>query len=141
LSLRAEPGMPLARLLAGGKLAMADPDAVPAGKYGAEALAKLGVWDSVRQQLARAENVRAALALVERGAAPLGIVYATDARASGKVVVVARFPARLHRPIVYPLARLAAAKSTSADDFRRFLVSPEGQAIFARFGFGGEGGA
>jgi molybdate transport system substrate-binding protein len=129
------PGFPLARALGAGRLAMADPDSVPAGKYGKAALASLGVWPVVAPRVARAENVRAALALVERGEAPLGIVYATDARASAKVRVVGVFPATSHPPITYPLARLGTSASPDAEGFRRFLLSPAGKAIFARRGF------
>lgn len=129
------PRFPLARALGRGRLAMADPAAVPAGKYGKAALQKLGVWSSVETRIASAENVRAAMALVERGAAPLGIVYATDARASAKVRVVGTFPATSHPPISYPVARLAASTSPEAEGFRRFLISREGKAIFARYGF------
>lgn len=130
------PRFPLARALGNGRLAMADPDAVPAGKYGREALTKLGVWPSVAGRLARAENVRAALAFVARGAAPLGIVYATDARADKRVKVVGVFPANSHAPIRYPVARLTRSAHRDAEGFRRFLVSAEGKAIFRRFGFG-----
>lgn len=128
-------GFPLARALGNGRLAMADPDAVPAGKYGKAALVSLGVWGPVAAKVARAENVRAALALVERGEAPLGIVYATDAKASAKVRVIGVFPAGSHPSITYPIARLKGAPSPDAEGFRRFLVSYEGKAIFARYGF------
>ncbi|QDZ08028.1 molybdate ABC transporter substrate-binding protein [Sphingomonas panacisoli] len=128
-------GRRLARLLGAGPLAMADPDSVPAGKYGKAALTKLGAWDAVAPRVVRAENVRAALALVERGAAPFGIVYLTDARASSKVRVAGVFPAASHPPIVYPIARVATATNPEAEGFRRFLLSPRGRAIFARFGF------
>lgn len=130
------PRMPLARALGRGRLAMADPGAVPAGKYGREALTRLGVWPSVRGKIAAAENVRAALALVARGEAPLGIVYATDARAAAGVRVVGAFPAASHMPIVYPVATLAASRNPEGERFRRFLVSAEGKALFRRFGFG-----
>lgn len=129
------PRFPLARALGDGRLAMADPAAVPAGKYGKAALEKLGIWASVANKVASAENVRAALALVERGAAPLGIVYATDARASAKVRMVGAFPVNSHPPISYPVARLAASTSAEAEGFRRFLLSREGRAIFVRHGF------
>ena len=128
-------GFPLAKALGDGRLAMADPDAVPAGKYGKAALQALGVWPSVEAKVASAENVRAALALVERGAAPLGIVYATDAKASKLVRVVGTFPASSHPPITYPLARLKTATNRDAEAFRKFLISREGQAIFIRSGF------
>ena len=129
------PRFPLARALGTGRLAMADPASVPAGRYGKAALTKLGVWSSVATKIAQAENVRAALALVERGAAPLGIVYATDARASAKVRVVGTFPTDSHPPISYPIARLKASTHRDAEAFRRFLLSPQGKAIFVRHGF------
>lgn len=128
-------GADLAGALGDGRLAMADPDAVPAGRYGREALESLGLWASVESRIARGDNVRAALALVERGEAPLGIVYATDARASTRVRLVATFPAASHPPIRYPIAVLAGATSPDAQAFRDFLVSDQGRTIFARYGF------
>jgi len=128
-------GFPLARALGQGRLAMADPDSVPAGKYGKAALSALGVWGGVEGRLARAENVRAALALVERGEAPFGIVYATDARASANVRIVGTFPTNTHPAITYPIAVLTRSTSAQAEAFRRFLLSREGKAIFARRGF------
>ena len=136
IALAIGPAFPLARALGAGRLAMGDPDAVPAGIYGKAALTRLGVWPQVAPRIARAESVRAALALVARGEAPLGVVYATDARAEPRVRVVAAFPADSHPPIVYPLARLARASAGDAEPFRRFLLSGEGKAIFRRFGFG-----
>ena len=124
----------LVRGLGNGRLAMADPDSVPAGRYGKAALQSLALWSAVESRIARAENVRAALALVERGEAPLGIVYATDARASGKVQVVATFPPNSHPPIAYPIAMLSDA-SEEAASFYRFLLSDRGRAIFAAHGF------
>jgi molybdate transport system substrate-binding protein len=129
-------GFPLAKALGNGRLAMADPDAVPAGKYGREALTRLGVWQAVQGRVARAENVRAALSFVARGEAPLGVVYATDARAEKGVRIVGVFPARSHAPISYPIARLTASTHRDAEGFRRFLISAEGKAIFRRYGFG-----
>jgi len=128
-------GFPLARALGNGRLAMADPDSVPAGRYSKAALISLGVWPSVETKVARAENVRAAMALVERGEAPFGIVYATDARASSRVQVVGVFPANSHPPITYPIAALRTSTNPEAEGFRRFLISREGKAIFARRGF------
>lgn len=125
----------IARTLAAGPLAMADPDSVPAGKYGKAALKRLGAWDAVAPRVVRAENVRAALALVERGAAPFGIVYATDARAAKGVRVAGVFPAASHPPIVYPLARLKASSHPDAEAFQRFLTGPRAKAIFVRYGF------
>lgn len=136
VSLAVRPGFPLATALGGGRLALADPDAVPAGRYAKEALTKLKVWPSVEGSVARAENVRAALALVARGAAPLGIVYATDAQAESAVRVAGWIPAAAHKPITYPLARLTAATHPDAEGFRRFILSAEGKGIFRRYGFG-----
>jgi molybdate transport system substrate-binding protein len=126
---------PLARALGAGRLAMADPDSVPAGRYAKAALAHLGVWSGVVGKIARAENVRAALALVERGAAPLGIVYATDARASALVRTLGVFPQTSHPSIGYSLARLRTSRHAEAEGFRRFLLSPRGKAIMVRRGF------
>jgi len=128
------PPAALVRVLTAGPLAMADTP-VPAGKYGQEALEKLGVWTQVAPRVVRAENVRATLALVERGAAPLGIVYATDAKASAKVRIAGVFPASSHPAITYPIARLTASRNPEAEAFRRFLVSRAGKAIFVRYGF------
>lgn len=127
---------PLARALGTGRLAMADPSAVPAGKYGKAALLRLGVWASVERRVAPAGNVRAALALVERGEAPLGIVYRTDAQASERVRIVDIFPANSHPPITCPVAVLRGSTHPEAGAFRRFLLSGKGRAIFARRGFG-----
>lgn len=135
-TLRIARGFPLARALGRGRLAMADPAVVPAGRYGREALTNLGVWQGISGKIAAAENVRAALALVERGAAPFGVVYATDAQASKGVRIVGLFPASSHRPITYPVALLKTSQHRDAEAFRRFLISREGRAIFARRGFG-----
>lgn len=130
------PDVPLAKVLGQGRLAMADPDAVPAGRYARQALENLNAWNSIAGRIASAQNVRAALALVSRGEAPLGIVYATDARADKGVRVVGTFPASSHAPVSYPLALLARSRSRDAEAFRHFLLSTEGQAIFVRHGFG-----
>ncbi|MBO9497839.1 MAG: molybdate ABC transporter substrate-binding protein [Novosphingobium sp.] len=118
-----------------GPLSIADPAAVPAGKYGKAALLNLRLWEFAEDRLAPGENVRAALALVERGEAPLGIVYGSDAEASDKVRVVATFPDSSHPPILYPAAVLKAAKSADAQPFLEFLHGEAAQAIFARHGF------
>lgn len=128
------PPAALVRVLTAGPLAMAD-TAVPAGKYGQASLEALGVWAQVAPKVVRAENVRATLALIERGAAPLGIVYATDAKASAKVRIAGVFPERTHPAITYPIARLSASTNPEAEAFRRFLVSRAGKAIFVRYGF------
>jgi molybdate transport system substrate-binding protein len=128
------PGFPVARLLGGGRLAMANPDAVPAGKYGKAALAALGVWKDVESKVAAAENVRAAMMLVSRGEAPLGIVYRTDAAVDSRVKIVGTFPERTHPPIVYPIAVTASGKP-AAERFLRWLMQPEARALFAKYGF------
>ena len=128
------PPAALVRVLTAGPLAMAD-TAVPAGKYGQASLEALGVWTQVAPKVVRAENVRATLALVERGATPLGIVYATDAKASAKVRIAGIFPERTHPAITYPIARLSTSTNPEAEAFRRFLVSRAGKAIFVRYGF------
>lgn len=128
-------GKALGQRLAQGRLAMADPDAVPAGRYGKAALERLGAWSVVAPRVIRAENVRAALALVQRGAAPYGIVYGTDARLAPELRVAGVFPAKSHAPIVYPLARLKNGQSGEAEQFRRFLLSGSGRQIMRRFGF------
>jgi len=128
-------GFKLAQALGDGKLALADPAGVPAGRYAKQALESLGVWTSVSDRLAAADNVRSALALVAHGEAPLGIVYTTDAAAEPKVRIVATFPPETHKPIVYPIATLAASRNAEAADFRAFLLSPEGLAVFKRYRF------
>src|SRR6478672_12555252 len=101
ISANIQPGFDLAALLKGGRLAMGNVDAVPAGKYGKASLEKLGVWDSVKDKIAQAETVRAALLFVSRGEAPLGIVYQTDAAADPTVKIVGTFPENTHPPIIY----------------------------------------
>lgn len=119
-----------------GRLALGDPAHVPAGRYARAALKSLGVWDSVAQRLAPAENVRAALLLVERGEAPLGIVYATDARAAPGVQVVGSFPADSHPPITYPFALTRrAAGNAEARALLAFLSGPEAHSTWEGFGF------
>lgn len=130
-----KPGAPLAARLGGGRLAMADPEAVPAGRYGKAALISLGLWQGVEGRLVRAENVRAALALVERGETAAGIVYATDAQATRRVRIAGIFPEASHPPIHYWLATLKTVRHPEAERFRRYLLSAEGRAILRRFGF------
>lgn len=129
------PGFDLAGALGGGRLALADPDSVPAGKYAKAALTALGVWESVAGKLARSENVRAALALVATGEAPFGIVYATDALAEPKVRSLGSFPAATHEAILYPAA-LTVTATPEAAAFLAFLQGDMASAIFARAGFG-----
>jgi molybdate transport system substrate-binding protein len=135
LKLDIKPGFDLAAALKGGHLAMADPDSVPAGKYGKAALEKLAVWNSVRTAVAPAENVRAALRYVARGEAPLGIVYATDAATDPQVKIIAVFPADTHPPIVYPAALTVASSNPNAARLLGFLASPAARPIFEKQGF------
>ena len=128
-------GFPLAQALGSGRLAMADTDYVPAGKYGRAALEALGVWQSVAARVVRAENVRSALAFVARGEAPLGIVYRTDAMAEPKVKIVGDFPRHLHPPIVYPAALVAGRRTAAAAEVLHYLASPEARAVWQRHGF------
>lgn len=125
--------------LGNGRIAMGEPEVVPAGRYGRAALETLGLWQEVERHVVPAENVRAALALVENGEAPLGIVYATDALASDRVRVRAVFPPSSHDPILYPGALLDTAGAEGADAFLAFLTSADGRAIFAGNGFGPPG--
>lgn len=125
----------LPALLGGGRLAMADPDSVPAGRYGRMAFESLGLWEELSGRIAPAENVRAALALVETGEAPFGVVYATDLAASEKVRLAAEFPERSQPPIRYPAALVAGSAHPDARDFLTFIASPEAEAIFIRYRF------
>jgi molybdate transport system substrate-binding protein len=134
LRVRIAPGFDLAKLLGGGRLAVADPDSVPAGIYGREALQRLGVWNSVAPRLVRAENVRAALEYVARGDAPLGIVYRTDALVEKQVRIVGVFPASSHAPIVYPVA-LTRRASGAAAGYLVFVTSADARPIFRKWGF------
>jgi len=129
------PGLDLAGMLGEGRLAMALVDAVPAGIYGKAALDSLGLWDGIAPQVAQTDNVRAALALVAAGEAPLGIVYATDAAAEDRVAVIGTFPADSHPPIVYPAADLANRDTAAEAAFLSYLTGPEARAAFERQGF------
>ena len=128
-------GFDLSKVLAGGKLAMANVDSVPAGKYGKAALEKLGAWDGVKGSIAQAENVRAALLLVARGEAALGIVYSTDAAAEPNVKIVGTFPAGSHPPIIYPAALTKDTKSPDAKAFLDLLKSTRARPAFEKQGF------
>ncbi|HYC38835.1 MAG TPA: molybdate ABC transporter substrate-binding protein [Usitatibacter sp.] len=131
------PGVDIAAALGGKRIALANPQAVPAGKYARAAFESLGAWRSIEARLAASDNVRGALALVARGEAPLGVVYATDARAEKAVRVVATFPARAHPPIVYSLVQVKrpGAPRPAAGAFTVFLASDRAHATFERFGF------
>ena len=121
-----------------GRMATGDPKSVPVGIYAEQALRKLGLWDKMASRLAPAENVRAALLLVERGEAAAGIVYATDAAASKGVAVAGRFPEDSHDPITYPVALVHGGDTPEARSLLGFLAGPEAREIFDRFGFGTE---
>jgi len=134
-ALRIVPNFALAWALGpSGRLAVGDPDYVPAGRYAKTALTRLGVWGAVQGKLARADNVRVALSYVARHAAPLGIVYETDARAEPGVKIVGVFPENSHPPIDYPVGVLRGA-SPAAHGFAAYLNGAQSKAIFRRFGF------
>jgi molybdate transport system substrate-binding protein len=122
-------------LLKGERLAVGDPDHVPAGIYAKEALQKLGAWSYVSPALARASNVRAALALVERNETPYGIVYGSDALASKKVQVVGTFPEDSHKPVEYPVAIVNDRDNAAVKAFYNYLKGPEAAAVFKQYGF------
>jgi molybdate transport system substrate-binding protein len=129
------PGFDLAGMIGNGKLVTGDPAHVPVGRYAQQALTNLGVWNVVAPKIARADNVRAALLLVERAEAPFGIVYATDAAASAKVNVAGTFPAGSHAPISYPFAIVAKRDRPEVRKFFLFLAGPEAQAVYRKAGF------
>lgn len=124
-----------AKLLNGGRLSVGDPDHVPAGIYAKEALQNLDAWTTLEPQLARANNVRSAMALVEREEAPLGIVYGSDAVASDKVKVIAIFPQDSHKPVEYPMAIVKDHQTPAVTAFYDYLKGPQATAIFERYGF------
>ncbi len=136
VELKIAKDFPIVAALGDNHIAMANVKSVPAGKYGSAALEKLGVWKEVEPKVAQADNVRAALALVAQGEAPLGIVYETDAVAEPKVKVVDVFPEDTHPPIVYPIAILGATKNgDAAKAFVDYLKTPDAQAFFTKQGF------
>ncbi|NJM30008.1 MAG: molybdate ABC transporter substrate-binding protein [Rhizobiales bacterium] len=130
-----QAGADLAAALGDGRLAVAEVKSVPAGKYAKAALEKLGLWDGVAGKLAMAANVRAALTLVAKGEAPLGIVYRSDAKANPGVAVIAEFPEGSHPPIVYPAARIASSTNPDAQEFLDFLSTSTSKQIFIKQGF------
>lgn len=129
------PGFDLAGMLGEKRLAMALVDAVPAGIYGKAALTSLGIWDDIEPKVAQADNVRAALAFVSTGEAPMGIVYATDAVADENVTVVGSFPDDTHPPIVYPAAAITSSKNPLSTEFLDFLRADVAKTAFERQGF------
>jgi len=129
-----EPHFPLAAALGNGRLATGDPDFVPVGRYAREALTSLGVWNEVGDRVIRADSVRSALAFVDRGEAPLGIVYETDALIDKNVRVVDVFPPNSHLPIIYPIALTSGAKNDAAR-FLAYIRGPAGNVAFKAYGF------
>lgn len=129
------PGVDVAALLGDKRIALANPDAVPAGKYAKAAFTALGAWSAIEPRVAAADNVRAALALVARGEAPLGVVYRTDAMAEKNVRIVDTFPAGTHPAIVYPLVQLKRSTSPAAAALVSYLGSAQARVAFERFGF------
>lgn len=135
LKMDIHPGFHLPAILSTEKIAMGDPDHVPAGIYAKQALTFLGAWDEIAPKIVRAKDVRTALVFVERGEAPLGIVYATDAAMTDKVQVVGIFPEDSHPPITYQAAMVKENKTQAARSFLAFLKSPGAKAIFQSYGF------
>jgi molybdate transport system substrate-binding protein len=134
-TLNVRPGLDLASVLKGGRLAMANVNAVPAGKYGKAALEKLGAWDGVKDKIAQADNVRAALVLVSRREAPVGLVYQTDAASDPAVKIVGAFPEDSHPPITYPAALTKTSTNPDARAFLSYVRSPAARPAFERQGF------
>jgi molybdate transport system substrate-binding protein len=134
VKLKIEPHFQLAAALGKGRLATGDPDSVPVGRYAQSALTTLGVWSNVASRLIRADSVRSAMAFVDRGDAPLGIVYETDALIDPGVRVVDVFPEDTHPPIVYPIALTSVAKADAAN-FVAYIRGPAGNLAFKAYGF------
>ena len=132
--LKIEPNFRLSAALGKGRLATGDPDSVPVGRYAQAALTSLGVWKDIQDRLVRADSVRSALAFVDRGEAPLGIVYETDALVDKNVRVVGVFPEDSHPPIVYPIA-LTSKANAGAAKFLAYVRGPSGDAVFKAYGF------
>ncbi len=128
-------GLDLAALLGSGRLATGDPANVPVGRYAQQALTFLGLWPIAEPKLARADNVRFALTYVERGEAPLGIVYSTDAAIARGVQVIGEFPPESHAEISYPMAIVAMHGTDAVKAFHTFLLGSEAATVFKRFGF------
>ncbi|HTH17204.1 MAG TPA: molybdate ABC transporter substrate-binding protein [Magnetospirillum sp.] len=129
------PKVDVAALAAEGRIATGNPDSVPVGLYFKQAMERAGQWGKVGPKVAAADSVRAALAFVERGEVPLGVVYATDAAVSKKVKVVGTFPDTMHDPIVYPFALVAGKETPAAKAFLETIRSPAAKGVFAKYGF------
>jgi molybdate transport system substrate-binding protein len=134
IALTLRRGVNIAAALGKGRLATADPATVPAGRYARAAFESLGIWDQLKDRLAPADNVRGALTYVARGEVPLGVVYATDAKAEKAVRIVATFPANTHAPIVYPAA-LTAAGRPRAIGYLTYLSSADAGITWKKYGF------
>ena len=128
-------GFDIAKLAGSGRIAVADVNAVPAGRYAKGALEKLGSWAAAEPKLAQAENVRATLAFVARDETPIGIVYETDAKIEPKVKIIGAFPDGSHPPVTYPVAATASATKQSVSQYLHFLRTPAAKAIFEKYGF------
>lgn len=135
LKIDIHPEFPLSKILGNEKISMGDPDHVPAGIYGKQALMNLGVWDEIAPKVVRAKDVRTALVFVERGEVPLGIVYATDAAITDKVRVAGVFPENSHPPVIYQAAIVKGNNTKTALAFLEFLKSPEAKGVFEKYGF------
>lgn len=133
LPVRMTPAFDIAHAFTG-KLCTGEPDVVPVGIYARQSLESLGWWNALKDRIVGTDDVRTALAFVERGECPLGIVYATDAKISSKVEVLARFPESTHKPIVYPFAEVQDARP-AALAFLAYLKTPAATEIFERYGF------
>lgn len=129
------PGFDIAKLAGSGRIAVADVNAVPAGRYARAALEKLDAWAKAEPKLAQAENVRATLAFVARDETPIGIVYETDAKVEPKVKVVGAFPDDSYPPVIYPVAATAITAKQSVSQYLHFLRTPAAKAIFEKYGF------
>jgi molybdate transport system substrate-binding protein len=129
------PNFPLAQSLGNGRLAIADPAVAASGRSAKAALEALGVWTAVSSKVAPAQDERAALLMVARGEAPLGIVQQTDAMADKSVRIVATFPESTHSPIIYPIASLTGSTNVLAPIYLQYLLSPKGSPFFERRGF------
>ena len=130
-----KPGLDFVSLLGKERMSMGDPDHVPAGIYGRQALETLGMWADVKDRVAPMKDVRAALLLVERNETPYGIVYSTDAGISRKVRVVGFFPETSHPPIIYPVSIVAGRGSAATKRLMSFLQSSEAKTVFLEYGF------
>jgi len=134
IELKIAPGFPLAKALGDGRLATADPDTVPVGRYARSALASLGMWDKIQDRLVRADNVRSAMMFVASGEVPLGIVYSTDALVDSKVRIVDTFPPNTHAPITYPAAAIKDGRGETIA-FLNFLAGEQARDTWIKFGF------